>query len=245
MTRAWIALAGVLTLVIGVAAFGWATRTSKFGSLQPPGVYPSILDIQIPDSRAEFAGLLEFGTPNCPKILGRVQANMSADRFFPIAYGLCLLAIAYFAATSPFGKATPRAARIFGWLAAVSVLATILFDYRENRLTNANLVGACANVPSWADIAAMRAASLDKWAALGVTLLLIGVTNLLALSPGVPFRTFTSIRILAALIVGVSGIGAWALDVRRLAEFEFSGVGVVALATLWQALARLSRPEVP
>jgi hypothetical protein len=234
-------LCGILLLLAGVAGFAWVTRPSQF-PLGPRGQHPSVLHVQIPASREEFAGSIEFGNAtDCPMIVRRLQANMAADSLFPIAYGLCLLAIVYFIAAPslPGLPPQPKAARVFAGLTAVAIVATVLLDYRENAHTVPLLMNACQALPGADAIDAMRAASLCEWGALGAAVLLLGVTSALTRRTPAWFYTYTSIRVLAALSAGLFGIAVWFVEEPHLAEFEFAGLSVVVLATLWQALAAL------
>jgi hypothetical protein len=93
----------------------------------------------------------------------------------------------------------------------------------------------------------MKEASLDKWAALGVSMLLLGIASLMVqlkaslYLPALPqlaawHDSYASIRTLAALVAGLCGIGALWLGEARLALMEFSGVALLVLAALWEAL---------
>jgi hypothetical protein len=241
MTSARIALAGILALFIGVIALQWVIRPARF-PIGADSVHPAMMSVQLPNDRAEFAGLIEFDNKHdCPMIVDRVRAGLGADRVFPLAYAFCLLTLIFFIASPAAAglPGQPTAARVTAVLTALAVFATIILDYRENALSDAVLQKACASLPAWHAIVTMRDASFSKWGALGVTLLLLGIASLLTKRTPAWHYSYTAIRALAALSGGVCGIVAWSLQEQRLAQIELSSFGVVVLATLWQVLSAL------
>jgi len=236
MTSARIALAGILVLLAGVAGMVVIESQSKY-KVYAPRTQPSISNAQLANDQAEFAGVIAFDDKwACPRIVGRLQAIQFGDRFFPLAYGLCLLAVALFVGSpvAPGLPAQPRAARIFAWITAAAVIATVIADYRENSYTDPLLVNACTALPTPAALFTMRHASFDKWAWLGSTMVFLALASLTAARTGAWYFTFTAIRALAALLGGLSGILAWAIEEPRLVQFELLGLTAAILATLWQ-----------
>jgi len=241
MTSARIALAGILVLLVGVAGMVVIESQSKY-KVFAPWIQPSISDAQLASDRAEFAGVIAFDDKwACPRIVSRLQAIQFGDRFFPLAYGLCLLGLALFVA-SPASSglaAQPRVATGFAWVTAAAVIATVVADYRENEYTDPLLVNACTILPPSAALSQMSHASFDKWAWLGSTMVFLALASQTAARSTAWYFTFTAIRGLAAMLGGLSGVLAWALEEPRLVQFELLGLTAAVLATLWQVLAVL------
>jgi hypothetical protein len=161
---------------------------------------------------------------------------------FPVCYLLGFLGVLCFT------MAERRQSKLAWAVAAMAVAAiatTLFFDYTENARTETVLQKACEQTPAHIAIEDMTSASLNKWAALGAALLLLGIVGTLRpLNPvGNWYRTYLSIRTIAAFLGGICGIGALVLSEPELAALEFSCFSVVTLATLWQALDALSREK--
>ncbi len=227
MKPARISLAGILLLIAG--SIGMFALTPD---------HLSLVDVQIPRSRAEFGGLIRFGdVAACAEVRKGLEANLAGDNIFPLCYSVCFLAMLWFAMMHrPVRSWVGRGAAV---LAAFAILATVILDYRENSATLGVLQNACSTLPANEAIQGMKSASLDKWGVLGIAMWFFGMA-----SASVPLRrpdrswftTFGSIRTIAALVGGACGIGTWILGEPELASLEFNSFSVVALASLWQAL---------
>jgi hypothetical protein len=242
MKPAWIAQAGIAVLFLGSVTFAVATRPSRF-PIRPPNVHPSIVNVQIPRSDTEFAGIMHQGNPEvCAPIRERVRENLKVDSVFPFCYLLCFLGMLWFAMAE---RRQSKLAWAVGLMAVAAIATTLFFDYAENARTETVLQKACEQTPAHTAIEDMTSASLHKWGALGAALLLLGIVGTFRpLNPaGNWYRTYASIGTIAAFLGGICGIGALLLSEPELATLEFNCFSVVTLATLWQALDALSREK--
>lgn len=228
-----IARAGCILLLAVVITMGWATRSGAFRLGTEPVKHPQISDVELPESPEELAGLLQLGTPAHRPVAERIRANMAWDSYFPAVYSLCFLSLVLFV----LGLKPPPAALVTGTFAAAAIVVTVVFDYRENAglIKLLDIVGSGAPIQISqlpALIEPMSRASLSKWAWLGVSLMLLGLAEVLARCPGIPFKPASALRILSAFSGGVFGIATWALHARNLSGLELLAFAVVVLTVL-------------
>jgi hypothetical protein len=182
-------LVAILLVILTAAATGWFR-------LSPPDKLPRCLNTV----------LVAFQTAHSPReaeqvwnLLGDQQSNLAKAQYpdfaFIAAYIFLFLVLAALGRRRPIGSS-----RIAGKLVVVSALVTAIADMGENCFTLANVASLKHGLPEAAQVDLMRHCSLTKWAASGVTLILLWWIFL-------PSRRGSALyRLLALTIAGFSAM---------------------------------------
>lgn len=202
----------IWAVIVFTLVFGYENRAGRFAGSGPDRAVPCapievdssrmpmMIPIELPNSDAEFEGLLHMGEPvlEC-KARARVDNNLAWDAYFLMLYPLALAAI--MVALWSAKRATPIS-NIVLLLGVATCVATGVFDFRENSGIAANLKALGQTL----DFAAMKLDSRMKWVMLGLACNWIALLQALAREHPGRANGFESGRVCAGVSAAVFGL---------------------------------------
>jgi hypothetical protein len=192
-------LSAILLVILTAASTAWFR-------LSAPDALPRCLDTV----------LVAFQTARSPQeaalvwnLLGNQQSNLAKAQYpdfaFIAAYTFLFLVLAAIGRRRPIGSS-----RIAGKLVVISALVTAVADIGENCFTLANVASLKHGLPDAARVDLMRHCSLTKWAACGVTLILLWWIFLPSRRGSALYRLLALTIAVFSMISGSMGVlGIW------------------------------------
>jgi hypothetical protein len=198
MTRAW-ALSAVFAVILTAGITGSFRLPSP--EALPRCMNSALAAFQTAQSPEEVASIW--------KDLGDKAPNLDEQQYPDFAFIAAYTFLFFLLAT--IGRHRPiRSSQIAGTLVMASAVITALADVGENCFTLANIAALHHGLPDAAQVALMRQCSLTKWAACGVTLILLWWVFLPSRRGSALYRVLAlTIAALAATSGSMGILGYW------------------------------------
>jgi len=197
LTRAW-ALFAVSAVILTAAITGWFRLPSP--NALPRCMNSALAAFQTAQSPEEAAAIW--------KELGDKAPNLAKQQYpdfaFIAAYTFLFFVLARIGRQRPI-----RSSHVAGTLVMVSAIVTAFADIGENFFTLSNIATLHHGLPDAARVALMRDFSLTKWAACGVTLVLLLWVFLPSRRGSALYRLLALTIAALSLVSGSMGILGW------------------------------------